>query len=114
MGSGLGTGADGVAAPARGSRPVHGARGSFVLRRVRSAPLLPVSLLLAVLTSVLVTTALASFATRALPAAAHQFLVRSPATTIQVSGQLTAAQASADQPVIRAAVHSALAACRSQ
>jgi hypothetical protein len=108
MGSGLGTGADGVAAPARGSRPVRGTRGSFVLRRARSAPLLPVSLLLAVLTSVLVTTALASFATRALPAAARQLLARSPATTIQVSGQLTAAQASADQPVIRAAVHSAL------
>jgi hypothetical protein len=108
MGSGLGTGADGMAAPARGSRPVRGTRGSFLLRRAGSAPLLPVSLLLAVLTSVLVTIALASFATRALPAAARQLLARSPASTIQVSGQLTAAQASADQPVIRAAVHSAL------
>jgi hypothetical protein len=108
MGRGLGTSADGVAAPARGSQPVRGARSSFVLRRARFAPLLPASLLLAVLTSVLVTTALASFAARALPAASRQFLARSPATTIQVSGQLTAAQASADQPVIRAAVHSAL------
>ena len=71
MSRGLGTGADRVAAPARGSQPVRGARGSFVLRRARSAPLLPVSLLLAVLTSVLVTTALASFGSRALPAAAH-------------------------------------------
>jgi hypothetical protein len=87
---------------------VRAARLPFVLGRARFAPLLPASLLLAVLTSVLVTTALASFGSRALPAAAHQRLARSAATTIQVSGQLTAGQASADQPIIRAAVHSAL------
>ena len=108
MGRGLGTGADGVAAPAHSSEPVRRARASFVLRRAGSAPLLPASLLLATATSVLVTTALASFAARALPAAAGQLLARSPATTIQVSGQLTAGQASADQPVIRASVRSAL------
>jgi hypothetical protein len=88
---------------------VRGARVPFVLRRAGSAPLLPASLLLAVLVSVLVTTALASFAARALPAAAHQRLARSSAATpIQVSGQVDAATASADEPVIRAAIRSAL------
>ena len=56
----------------RGSVP--GSRASFVLRRTWFAPLVPASLLLAVLTSVTVTTALASFGARALPAAAHQRL----------------------------------------
>ena len=53
---------------------VPGSRASFVLRRTWSAPLLPASLLLAVLTSVTVTTALAGFGARALPAAAHHRL----------------------------------------
>ena len=80
----------------------------FVLRRTRSAPLLPASLLLAILVSVTVTTGLAGFAGRALPAAAHARLARAPATPIQISGQFGAAQARADESVIRASVHSAL------
>jgi hypothetical protein len=51
---------------------LRGARASFVLRRLGSAPLLPASLLFAILTSVAVTTALAGFGARALPAAAHR------------------------------------------
>src|SRR6266513_169579 len=85
----------------RGSVP--GSRASFVLRRTRFAPLVPASLLLAVLTSVTVTTALASFGARALPTAAHKRLADSPATTILVSGQIGAARARADLHVIRAA-----------
>jgi hypothetical protein len=87
---------------------VPGSRASFVLRRTRFAPLVPASLLLAVLTSVIVTTALASFGARALPAAAHKRLADSPATTILVSGQIGAARAGADLPVIRTATRSAL------
>jgi hypothetical protein len=87
---------------------VPGSRASFVLRRTRFAPLVPASLLLAVLTSVTVTTALASFGARALPAAAHKRLAGSPSTTILVSGQIGAARARADQHVIRTATRSAL------
>jgi hypothetical protein len=87
---------------------VPGSRASFVLRRARFAPLVPASLLLAVLTSVTVTTALASFGAWALPAAAHKRLAGSPATTILVTGQIGAAKASADLRVIRTAMRSAL------
>ena len=87
---------------------VPGSRASFVLRRTRFAPLVPASLLLAVLTSVTVTTALASFGARALPAAAHKRLANSPATTILVTGQIGAARASADLHVLRTAMRSAL------
>jgi hypothetical protein len=79
-----------------------------VLRRTRFAPLVPASLLLAVLTSVTVTTALASFGARALPAAAHKRLADSRTTTILVSGQFGAARARADLRVIRTAARSAL------
>src|SRR5690348_9767946 len=54
--------------------PARGARASFVWRRMRSARLLPASLLLAVLTSTMVSVGLASFAARALPAAEHRRL----------------------------------------
>ena len=81
-----------------------------MLRRTWFAPLVPASLLLAVLTSVTVTTALASFGARALPAAAHQRLAGSPAATIQVSGQIGAARAGADLHVIAAAIRSVLGA----
>ena len=109
MGRRLGNGGYGVvAAPAGSSERVRGARASFVLRRARSAPLLPTSLLLAVLTSVIVTTALASFGVRALPAAAHMRLASAPATSIQVSAQIDAARANADMRVIRSSMRSAL------
>jgi len=108
MGRSLGRGASGVAARAGRSEKVRGVRASFVLRRTRFAPLLPASLLLAVLTSVIVTTALASFGARALSAAVHKRLAIAPGTSIQVSGQISAATASADTPVIHSAMRSAL------
>ena len=69
---------------------------------------LPASLLFAVLTSVAVTTALASFGARALPAAVHHQLASAPGTSVQISGQIGAARASADTPVIRSSLRSAL------
>src|SRR2546430_5712901 len=87
---------------------VRGARASFVLRRLGSAPLLPTSLLFAILTSVAVTTALADFGARALPAAAHRRLASQPGTPILISSQVGAATASADTPVIRSSLRSAL------
>ena len=89
---------------------VRGARASFVLRRLGSARLLAASLLFAVLTSVAVTTALAGFGAEALPAAAHRRLASEPGTPILISGQIGAATASADTPVIRSSLRSALGA----
>jgi hypothetical protein len=80
----------------------------FVLRRTRSAPLLPASLLLAILIAVTVTTGLASFGARALPAAVHQRLATATATPVVASGQIGAARARADQAVIAASIRSAL------
>src|SRR5262249_57217467 len=79
---------------------VRGARASFVLRRLGSAPLLPASLLFAVLTSVAVTTALAGFGAGALPAAAHRRLASQPGTPILLTRQVGAAPARAETPVI--------------
>ena len=101
-------GADRDAARAAQAGRVRGARASFVLRRLGSARLLPASLLFAVLTSVTVTTALAGFGAQALPAAAHQRLASRPGTPILISGQIGAATASADTPVIRPSLRSAL------
>ncbi len=108
MGRSLGTDVRDTATRPGGSRAARGSRVQFVLRRTRSAPLLPASLLLAILVSVTVTTGLAGFAARALPAAVHHRLARAPATPIVVSGQIGAARARADQPVIRASIRSAL------
>ena len=80
----------------------------FVLRRTGSAPLLPASLLLAIVVSVTVTTGLAGVAGRALPTAAHARLARAPATAIGVSGQFGAAQARTDGRVICSLARSAL------
>ncbi|HZC60570.1 MAG TPA: FtsX-like permease family protein [Streptosporangiaceae bacterium] len=91
-----------------GSGAARGSRVQFVLRRTRSAPLLPASLLLAILVSVTVTTGLAGFAGRALPAAAHARLAQAPATPIQISGQFGVARARADESVIRSSLRSAL------
>jgi len=105
MGMIRGADRDARAAPARRAR---GARASFVLRRLGSARLLPASLLFAVLTSVAVTTALAGFGAEALPAAAHRRLASEPGTPILISGQISAATARADTPVIRSSLRSAL------
>jgi FtsX-like permease family len=86
----------------------RGARASFVLRRLRSARLLPASLLLAVLTSTMVTVGLAGFGARALPAAEHRRLANVSDATIQISGQVGAARADADTRVIHSSVASAL------
>ncbi len=110
MGRGLGTDVRDTAPRPGGSGAARGSRVLFVVRRTRSAPLLPASLLLAILVSVTVTTGLTGFAGRALPAAVHARLARAPATPIQISGQFGAAQARADEPVIRSLVRSALGA----
>ena len=110
MGRSLGTDVHDTATRPGSSGVALGSRVMFVLRRTRSAPLLPASLLLAVLISVTVTTGLAGFAGRALPAATHARLARAPATPIQVSGQFGAARARADERVIRASIRSALGA----
>ncbi len=108
MGRSLGTDVRDAAARPGGSGAARGSRVQFVLRRTGSAPLLPASLLLAILVSVTVTTGLAGFAGRALPAAAHARLARAPATPIQISGQFGAARARADESVIRSSARSAL------
>ena len=107
MGRSLDRTRDAAARPG-GSRAARGSRVPFVLRRTGSAPLLPASLLLAILVSVTVTTGLAGFAGRALPAAAHARLAGAPATPIQISGQFGAARASADESVIQSSARSAL------
>ena len=86
----------------------RGARASFVLRRLRWARLLPASLLLAVLASTMVTVALASFGTRALPAAEHRRLANVSDAVIEISGQIGTAKANADAKVIRASIAAAL------
>jgi len=103
-----GTDVHDAAARPGGSGAARGSRVMFVLRRTRSAPLLPASLLLAIFIAVTVTTGLASFGVRALPAAIHQRLAAAPATPILVSGQIGAARAQADQTIISASVRSAL------
>src|SRR3984957_6962560 len=108
MGRSLGTDVRDTATRPGGSRAGGGSRVMFVLRRTRSAPLLPASLLLAILIAVTVTTGLASFAARALPAAVHHRLATAPAAPIVVSGQIGAARARADQAVIRASGRSVL------
>ena len=75
---------------------------------MRWARLLPASLLLAVLASTMVTVALASFGTRALPTAEHRRLANVSDATIQISGQIGTARADADAKVIRASVSSAI------
>src|SRR5579863_1612897 len=95
--------------PGPGQRETaRGARASFVLRRLGWARLLPASLLLAVLTSTMVTVALAGFGTRALPAAEHRRLANLADATIELSGQIGTARADADAKVIRASIAGAL------
>jgi hypothetical protein len=98
------------AAPRAAGEKARGARVPFVLRRLGSARLLPAGLLFAVLTSVAVTTALAGFGSRALPAAVHRRLASEPGTSVLISGQIGAARASSDTQVIRSSLRSALGA----
>ena len=88
MGRSLGKDVDRRPTQAGPGERVRGARTSFVLRRMGSARLLPVSLLLAILTATIVTTALASFSAAALPEALHRRLADTQGTPIQVSGQI--------------------------
>jgi hypothetical protein len=67
MGRSLGKATYRPSAQAGGGPKMRGARPAFVLRRMSFARLLPASLLLAILTATIVTTALASFSIRALP-----------------------------------------------
>jgi len=84
------------------------ARASFVLRRMRWAGLLPAGLMLAILTSTMVTVALASFGARALPVAEHRQLANVADATIEISGQFGAAKADADARVIHDSLAAAL------
>jgi hypothetical protein len=108
MGRSLGKDAYRAPAPAGHGSPMRGARSSFVLRRMGFARLLPASLLLAILTATIVTTALASFGSRALPEALHRRLTQASGTSILVSGQIGAGQASSDTPAVTGAIRSAL------
>src|SRR5262249_10309774 len=81
--------------PEHPGRP-RGGRASSVLRRLRSARLLPASLLLVILTSTMITVGLASFGARALPAAEHRRLANVSDATIEISGQVGTARANAD------------------
>lgn len=107
MGRSLGEDVSRAPRPAGQNKP-RGARSSFVLRRMRFASLLPISLLLAVLTSTTVTTALASFGARALPSAVQQRLAQAQGTSIRVSGQIGAAQVRADTKVVASKIRAAL------
>ena len=107
MGRSLGQGTHRPPRPDQRDR-ARGARASFVLRRMRWSRLLPASLLLAVLASTMVTVALASFGSRALPAAEHRRLANVSDATIEISGQIGTARADADAKVIRASISSAL------
>ena len=78
MGRSLGTDVHDAATRPGGSGAARGSRVMFVLRRTRSAPLLPASLLLAVLMSATVTTGLAGFAGRTNCPAASSSASRSP------------------------------------
>ena len=97
--------------PEHAAKP-RGGRASFVLRRLRSARLLPASLLLAILISTMVTVGLASFGARALPAAEHRRLANVPDATIEISGQVGPGRADTDARVIRSSVASALGGIR--
>jgi len=107
MSSSLGQGTRRPPRPDQRDR-ARGARTSFVLRRMSWARLLPASLLLAVLASTMVTVALASFGTRALPVAEHRRLANVSDATIELSGQIGTAKADADAKAIRASISTAL------
>jgi hypothetical protein len=108
MGRSLGKDARRAPAQTGSGTPLRGARSSFVLRRMGFARLLPASLLLAILTATIVTTALASFGSRALPEALHRRLTQASDTSILVSGQVGAGQASSDTTAVTSTVRSAL------
>jgi hypothetical protein len=108
MSRSLGEGTDRRSPGPEHAARARGARASFVLRRLRSARLLPASLLLAILTSTMVTVGLVGFGARALPAAEHRRLANVSDATIEVSGQVGTDRADADARVIRSSVASAL------
>ena len=86
----------------------RGAGASFVLARAGSSRLLAASLGLVIVFSVAVTTALAGFGASALPEAVHQRLASAASTSAAISGQVGAARADADTPVIDSLFRSAL------
>ena len=86
----------------------RGSGASFVLARAGSSRLLAASLGLVIVFSVAVTTALAGFGASALPEAVHQRLASAASTSAAISGQVGAAKADADTPVIDSLFRSAL------
>jgi hypothetical protein len=93
---------------AEGVARTRGSGASFVLARAGSIRLLAASLGLVIVFSVAITTALAGFGTRALPEAVHQRLASAASSSVAISGQVGAARASADTPVIDSLFRSAL------
>ncbi len=86
------------------------ARLVFVLRRMSSSRLLLGSVLLAIFITAALTAALVTFSARGLPQAASRQLMTAPNVSIAISGQIDAAQAAADTPVIHSSMTAAFAA----
>jgi hypothetical protein len=94
------------------TRGAHRARtvpaaGSFTLRRLRSSRLLLGTVFAAVLISAAVAGALVTLGLRTLPAAAVSQFEGSAGTSVNVSGQITLAQAGTDTAAVRSALHTA-------
>ena len=98
-----------MAVQTRGARrsPVLPGGGSFTLRRLRSSRLLLGTVFAAVLISAAVAGALVTLGLRTLPAAAVSQFDGSAGTTVNVSGQITLAQAGTDTTAVRSALHAA-------
>ena len=98
-----------MAVQTRGARraPVLPAGGSFTLRRLRSSRLLLGTVFAAVLISAAVAGALVTLGLRTLPVAAVSQFEGSAGTTVNVSGQITLAQAGTDTAAVRSALHAA-------
>jgi hypothetical protein len=98
-----------VAVQTRGGRrsAVRPGGGSFTVRRLRSSRLLLGTVFAAVLISAAVAGALVTLGLRTLPAAAVSQFEGSAGTSVNVSGQVTLAQAGTDTAAVRSALHAA-------
>ncbi len=98
-----------VAVQTRGAHRSRGlpAPGSFTLRRLRSSRLLLGTVFAAVLISAAVAGALVTLGLRTLPVAAVTQFEGSAGTAVNVSGQVTLAQAGTDTAAVRSALHAA-------
>jgi hypothetical protein len=85
----------------------RGLRASFLLRRMGASRLLIGSALLAIFITAALTAALVTFSARALPQAVSRQLRTAPNVSIAINGQFSAAQAAADDAVIRSSMRAA-------